>query len=195
MKKVNSVLTLNKSYVPLHLVSWGKAVSLCYQDAARALDRDYIVYKFDDWLEFSQTPTAETYNFVHTVKYKIAVPEIIVLQSYNKLPSKEIKYSRQSLFEMYDNRCCYCGDEFKSSELTIEHVVPRSKGGSNGFENTLPACRYCNFMKGDKTMKEVGFTLKYEFRKPRWVSPLKKRFGHDFLPSWETFLKREDVLI
>lgn len=187
----NDTLVLNRSYVPTSIVSWKKGISLIYQDAARALDRDYVVYEFEDWLVFSSdSEMSHGYHFAHSSRWKIAVPEIIVLRNYDRLPSRDVKYSRQTIFERDAFRCAYCGKEFRRSELTIDHIVPRAKGGKSSFKNTISACVPCNSKKGHKTLEESGMKLHFKPKKPKWISPLNKVPRQKMLESWKTFLNR-----
>lgn len=170
MKKLPDVLVLNKSYAAIHIIDWRKAISLVYQDAARAMDHEYVVYEFNDWLKFSdkfcgKLPTVET------TSRKIVVPEIIVLKKYDKLPIRDVKYSRQSLFQRDNNKCGYCGGVFPRKELTIDHIIPKSKGGKTTWDNTVAACFKCNSRKADKTVEEAGMNLQFKAKKPKWYIP------------------------
>ena len=189
-KRLTDVLVLNKSWVPTSIVTWKKAMTLIYQDAARSLDRDFVSYEFKQWLEFSNTPTNNDYPTVSTVKNRIAIPEIIVLTRYNKLPIRDVKYSRETLFASYGFKCAYCGNVFDKKELTVDHVLPRSKGGKTSFENTVPACKACNFEKADKTLAESGLKLRYKLKKPKWIGPLSHVRHGNIRKSWKKFIDR-----
>lgn len=187
-------LTLNVSYVPTAILSWRAAISLLYQDHAHAIDAvDFTRYTYDDWVAFSQTPAGEKYPHVHTSKFRVCVPEIIVLTRYNSLKQNEVRYSRQTIFERDGHICIYCNKKFPRNKLNIEHILPRSRGGKSNFTNTATCCYSCNSKKGDKTVAESGMKLMYQPKKPKWISPLTKREGHDHLPSWEHFLDRVNV--
>lgn len=189
-KKFTDVLVLNKAWAPLHIIFWKKAMSLIYQDAARSLDIDFLSYEFKSWLEFSNQPQNHFYPTVSTIKHKICIPEIIVLTKYDRLPIRDVKYSRETLFSCYGFICAYCGKEFDKHELTVDHVTPRSKGGKTTFDNTVPACRSCNFLKADQTLSECGMKLRYKPRKPKWIGPLHHVRHGNFRPSWKKFMDR-----
>lgn len=166
---------------------------MIFQDSALSLDQDFISYGFGDWIAFSARPeNSGTYPFVSTVRYKIAVPEIIVLRNYDRLPIREVKYSRQTVFDAFARTCAYCGEIFDVKNLTIDHVIPRSKGGKTTFVNVVASCRSCNFHKADRTPEEAGMKLLLKPRKPRWISPLNK-VGKFRRPSWERFMSNVDV--
>ncbi len=170
MKKKPDVLVLNKSHHAIHIIEWQKAMSLICQDAARPLDRDGIVYKFEDWVVFSDM--TEEYPTVNTVSHRIAVPEIIALQKYDRLPIRDVKYSRQTLFHRDRHTCAYCGGQFKREELTVDHIKPRAQGGTTTWLNTITACKSCNGTKANRTPEEAGMHLRFKPKKPVWLSPL-----------------------
>jgi len=192
-KKLSDVLVLNKSWVAIHIVDWKKAMSLIYQDAARSLDMDFIAYDFSMWLEFSTSKPSNDYPKVHTSTKEIAIPEIVVLTKYDRLPSRDVKYSRQTLFERDSYRCAYCGKHFPRPELTVDHIIPRSKGGKTNWDNTVSACRQCNFLKANRTPQEAKMPLLLKPKKPKWISPLHKVGGHRLLKSWQRFSDRAPV--
>lgn len=187
MKKPD-VLVLNRSYIPIHIIDWGKAMSLIYQETSRPLDRDLITYSYEDWLVFSQNN--EEYPLVKTIKYAVAVPEIIVLRDYDRLPIRDVKYSRQTLFQRDHFKCAYCGGHFDKRALTVDHINPRDRGGKTTWENTITACKACNMKKGNKTLAQAGMKLLYHPRKPKWISPIAGLKKEHPCKSWQKFLDR-----
>ena len=189
-KRLTDVLVLNKSWCPIHLVCWKKAMSLIYQDAAKSLDADFIAYEFSQWLDFSNQPQNHDYPTIATVKHKICIPEIIVLTRYNRLPIRDVKYSRETLFASYHYKCIFCGETFEKKDLTVDHIIPRSKGGKTTFQNVAPACKKCNFLKADQTLAEFGVKLKYKLKTPRWIGPLAHVRHGNIRKSWRKFMDR-----
>jgi 5-methylcytosine-specific restriction endonuclease McrA len=188
MKKKPNVLVLNKNFVPIHIISWQKAMSLLIQEAARAIDDDYIVYGLEDWFIYSELD--ERFPKVLTVKHKISLPEIIVLRKYDRLPIRDVKYSRQTLFERDNFKCAYCGERFNKKDLTVDHITPRSLGGSTTWTNTISACYACNSKKANKTIEESGMKLLFQPKKPRWISPLTDIDKNHPCKSWTRFLDK-----
>jgi 5-methylcytosine-specific restriction endonuclease McrA len=187
-KRKNNVLVLNKVWIPIHIVEWQKAMSLIIQESVRPLDRDLIAYDLNDWLEFSNI--SEDYPKVKTIRYKIALPEIILLKQYDRLPLRDVKYSRMTLFERDNYKCCFCGKKFSKLELTVDHIIPRSKGGLTNWDNTVSACKKCNSLKADKSIEELNLKMHYKPKKPKWISPISK-LSHDHpCKSWDKFLDR-----
>lgn len=186
MKKLTDVLVLNKSYCALHIIGWQKAVSLIFQEAARAMDREFASYEYPDWLAFSDA-NVHNYPTVNTVSRCIAIPEIIVLRKYDRLPQRDVKYSRQTLFQRDNFRCAYCGETFERRALTVDHIIPRAKGGTTTWNNTTSACFDCNSKKADMTPEEAGMRLLYKPKKPSWISPLSDVKPHNMRKSWAHF--------
>lgn len=189
-KKKHDILVLNRAYVPLHIIEWHKGVSLIYKDSAHSLDRDFIAYNYKDWVKFS-IANAEDYAKIKTINYQLAVPEIITLTNYDRLPDREVKYSRQNLHKVYKNTCCYCGKVLPSDELEVEHVIPRSRGGKSVWNNTVIACRPCNQKKGSQTPTEANMTLLVKPARPKWINPLNGvSWDNHPCKSWQHFINR-----
>ena len=132
------------SYYPLSLWPW--------QDAVKAvvLDRVQIVAQYE--------------ATVRSQRAEIRIPSVVVLKDYIK-PQKRVAFTRFNLFLRDEFRCQYCGS---AHDLTFDHVVPRSRGGTTCWENVVAACSPCNLRKGSRTLKQSGLRL---FRPPRAPSP------------------------
>lgn len=191
--KNKDVLVLNKAFIPIHIIDCYKCMSLIYQETARALDTDFVVYNFSDWLDFSASISAESYPFISTIKHKIAIPEIIVLKNYDKLPERDVKYSRQTVMSRDNYRCYLCGKSFGKDHLTIDHIVPRSKGGRSTWDNTITCCKPCNYNKADMTLEQLEIKPLFKPKKPKWISPINKLGNRSYRQSWLKFLNQEVV--
>jgi 5-methylcytosine-specific restriction endonuclease McrA len=136
----SSVLMLNRLYMAVRVISARRALTLLYQDSAEVVaveDGQFLSYDFDDWVEVSRAKRRfepEQHDWVRTVHFQIAVPKIVRLLVYDRLPRTSVKLNRRNLFARDQNRCQYCGKRFPSSELSLDHVVPRSRGGGNTWE-------------------------------------------------------------
>lgn len=164
----NDVLVLNKNFYAIQIINWQKAMSLLWQSQADALDESLQAYDFNTWKELSQQMAAHPNGFVNTVNFKIAIPEVIKLTKYDRLPKHEVKFTRKNIYQHYGFKCCYCGGKFKTENLNLDHVIPRSKGGPTDWTNIVTACIPCNSKKGDKTPNEVGMKLLVQPNKPKW---------------------------
>lgn len=186
----SDVLVLNRSFYAVQITSWQRALSLVYLEHASVVDGDYKTYSFEDWRNLSSMIQDHPAGFVNTPKFKIAIPEVIALKLYDRLPSTEVKFTRRNIYEHYGYRCCYCGKKLGSSDLNLEHVVPKSRGGKTGWDNIVTACVPCNLRKADKLPDEAGMKLLLKPSKPKWrgnvslilQSPVKMR------TTWQRFV-------
>ncbi|RMH56191.1 MAG: HNH endonuclease [Candidatus Hydrogenedentota bacterium] len=183
-------LVLNRNFYAIHLVDWKKAVMLLYTDRASVIDEEYRAYDFTGWRELSRTMRKHPSGFVHTPTFRIAVPEVIALKYYDKLPPMRIKFTRRNVYEHYRYRCCYCGKKFSTQELNLDHVIPRSRGGKSNWENVVTACIRCNSRKANMLPEEAGMRLKITPSQPRWRGPttLLLRPGVKVKASWQKFV-------
>jgi len=190
----SSVLLLNRLYMAIRVVSARRAITLLYQDAAEVIavdDGQYLSYDFDDWVEVSQFKhrfEPEQHDWIHTVHFQIAVPKIIRLLGFDRIPSASVKLNRRNLFARDQNHCQYCGKKFPSSALSLDHVIPRSQGGPNTWENIVCACVRCNVRKGGRTPDQAHMRLISPPRKPRRSPILTIKLSDSKYASWKQFL-------
>lgn len=181
-------LVLNRCYLPIHIISWKRAMSLLYKGHAKSLDYNFVPYEYDKWIEYSNE-TPGDYDLVGTTNYSIAAPDLIVLSHYDKLPKRDIKFSRENVFHRDKHVCQYCGDKFKRAQLTIDHVVPKCQGGKSVWDNIVAACKDCNARKADKAPHQVGLKLIGKPLEPAWFSPISKLVHKPNLrQSWKNFM-------
>lgn len=165
---VADVLVLNKNYYAIQIVSWKKAMSLMYQELASAIDENYTDFPFEDWKELSKLMEDHPNGFVHTPNFKVAIPDIIRLSKYDRLPIRDVKFNRRNIYQHYHNLCCYCNHKFETKHLNLDHVIPKSRGGRTDWTNIVTSCLKCNTRKGDRTPSEAGMKLLVKPSKPRW---------------------------
>lgn len=189
-----SVLLLNRLYQAVRVISAKRALTLVYTDQAEVVyveGGDYLAYDFNDWVEVSAARErfrAEQYDWISTVRFQIAVPKIVRLLGYDRLPSKQVKLNRRNLFARDHSRCQYCGRRFPTSELSIDHVVPRSQGGNTTWENVVSACVRCNVRKGGRTPYQAGMKLIARPLRPRRSPVLTIKLSDTKYASWKQFL-------
>lgn len=187
--KTNDVLVLNRSWIPIHIVDWKKAMSLIYTENAHAICKEFLSYTYGDWINFSIK--ADDYNKVRTTSTAIAIPEIIVLTNYNSIPKRDIKFSRQTVFERDKFICQYCGQTFNVKELTMDHIIPKSQGGKSSWLNIVSCCVPCNSRKANRTPVQAGMKLIHSPQEPRWLNPITKLHGKVHIcKSWNHFMDR-----
>ncbi len=178
-------LVLNSSWYPIGTTTVRDAICMIYREAARALDpEDFVAHDFDSWASIR---VPEGQPCLRTVRLRIRVPEVIILNHYDSLPIRRVPFSRRNIYKRDQNRCQYCGGRPALTELTIDHVLPRSRGGRSTWENCVLACLKCNRRKGNHTLAEARMSLYQAPREPRWTPfisiPLGKRKS-----SWEHFI-------
>jgi 5-methylcytosine-specific restriction endonuclease McrA len=189
-----SVLVLNKLYMAVHVISVRRAFCLLFKDLAEVVTIDdgyYQSYDFHSWREVSEARARfrePDDDFIRTVHFEIQVPRIIRLLGYDRLPKQRVKFNRRNIFARDGNRCQYCGKRFATNDLSLDHVVPRSKGGQATWENIVCACLKCNVRKGGRTPREAGMTLVREPIRPRTSPVLGLKLSHGKYQSWKTFL-------
>ena len=189
-----SVLMLNKHYMAIRVVGVKRAFSLLCRDLAEVVSYEegtYANYDFRSWCEVSQCRRdfdSTAHDWVTTVNLDIAVPRIIRLLFYDRLPRSEVKFNRRNIFARDRNRCQYCGKRFPTNELSLDHVVPRSVGGRATWENIVCACMRCNVKKGGRTPQQAHMELICKPVKPKRNPLIHVHLGHDRYHSWKQFL-------
>jgi len=141
------VLVLNSDYAPLNVCNVRRAISLVYLGKVDVLHTDHKV--------------------VHTLRGAFDAPSVVRLRHHIRRPVPELRLSRRSILARDNYTCQYCGHTAK--DLTVDHVVPKRLGGPTTWENLVCCCRRCNTKKGDKTLQQVGFTLRRHPRRPKYV--------------------------
>ena len=139
---------------------------LFWNESARVVDpADYRLY---DWTDWSQLRAREGERFIQAVRLRLRVPEVIVLADYDRLPKAAVSFSRRNVFKRDHWACQYCGCQPGGEELTIDHVIPRSQGGTSTWDNCVLACIGCNKRKADSTPQQAGMRLRKAPVRPRW---------------------------
>jgi 5-methylcytosine-specific restriction endonuclease McrA len=189
-----NVLVLNKYYMPIRIVGAKRAFSLLFRDVAEVVSLEegrYSNYDFQSWCEvsrFRHNFEPDGHDWVSTVNFYIAVPRIIRLLFYDRLPRNEVKFNRRNIFARDKNKCQYCGKRFPTSELSLDHVIPRSIGGKADWENIVCACAECNVRKGGRTPRHAGMKLIKKPVRPRHNPLVHVHLGHQRYRSWKQFL-------
>lgn len=160
------VLVLNRLYQPVNVTDWRRALVLLYVGAVRVLDREYRLFDFSSWAELSAEYGEDTVGMVNR---RIRIPRIVVLQTFDRLPRSNIRFSRHNIFSRDDHTCQYCGRKAARAELNLDHVLPRSQGGKTNWENVVASCIPCNSKKGGRTPAQAGLRLVRAPRKPTWA--------------------------
>lgn len=160
-----NVLVLNQDYQPLSVCSVQRSVKLLFMDKAEML-HDYPDRK------------------INTVTKEFSYPSVIRLRRYINIPYTRIVLSRRNIMKRDGNRCQYCGAH---KNLTIDHVLPRSRGGKDTWENLVTACDSCNVEKGNRTPKEAGMPLNRKPFRPIHITFLQSILGQ-VEDDWKPYL-------
>lgn len=190
----SSVLVLNRMYMAVRIVSAKRAMTMLFRQLAEVIsveDGQYLAYDFDDWLEVStakQSFEPHAHDWIRTVHFQIAVPRIVRLLGFDRLPRTTVKLNRRNIFARDENCCQYCGKRFPTSELSLDHVVPRAHGGATTWENIVCACVACNVQKGGRTPKQAHMHLLRNPRRPQRSPILTVKLSDARYASWKQFL-------
>ncbi len=139
---MSQVLVLNASYEPLNITTWRRATVLMLKGKAESLEEDSN----------------------HKIRSDLTLPTVIRLRYFIKIPYKELALNKKNLIQRDNHSCQYCG--YKGSQLSIDHVIPKSRGGKDIWENVATACIECNIKKGNRTPAEANMSLKKTPHKP-----------------------------
>jgi len=159
------VLVLNQDFSPLMVCSVERAFILVYLNKSE-LVRPANGYK------------------LHSVTKSYAMPSVIRLNRYVHAPYKGVNLTRQNIFKRDNFECQYCGTK---KDLTLDHVIPSSRGGAHSWMNLVTACKRCNARKGDYTPEEAGMIPKKKPHKPSYAIFLKD-YANGSVGEWDEFL-------
>ncbi|MGH9488568.1 MAG: HNH endonuclease [Terriglobales bacterium] len=137
---LSPVLVLNASYEPINVCAARRALVLVLKGAAR-------------------TEEVHSQHVLRSSRQRYAVPSVIRLLDYRRIPHRTRALSRKNVLLRDRNTCQYCGTVCAAQALTLDHVVPRSRGGKSAWENLVACCRSCNHRKGDQLAAEAGMKL------------------------------------
>lgn len=148
MKK--QVLLLNQDSTPLNIITISKAFKLLAKDKV--------------WAD----ETLNEYYEVVSVSKIIKIPKILILKYYVKLPFKRIAPTRKNIFKRDKYTCQYCGIDLCEKSATIDHIIPKSKGGGSTWTNMIASCKDCNLFKGNRSPKEAKMDIKSKPKEPSY---------------------------
>lgn len=164
MKSSKKVLVLNQSYQPITVTTVKKAVTLTWRNKVEMVEIGEQILR---------SPNAD-----------YPLPVVIRLKNHVRYnPFRRVELNRKNLFRRDNNTCVYCGSK---ESLTLDHVLPKSRGGKTTWENVVTACHTCNNRKDNKTLEEVGFKLKVQPKQPNHIAFLTK--DSKFHEKWKPYL-------
>jgi len=166
----DKVLVLNQDYSPLTLCTVSRAFLLVFLEKAELL-------------------AADKNGYMRTVSMSYPKRSVIKIKSYVHVPYKGVVLSRYNIFKRDGHKCQYCDT---TKDLTLDHLIPRSKGGKSTWKNLVTACKRCNSRKGDSTPIEAGLVLQKPPFKPSYIMFLRNSVG-DLNNDWQQYLKKTAV--
>jgi 5-methylcytosine-specific restriction endonuclease McrA len=193
-KLTKPVLVLNKSWVAIGTSPVYKALGLLFSVDSNSRNKAVVIDEFCTpftWEEWSQLKPEHEDDAIRTVNTSFRIPQIIRLVKYDKFPRQVVIFSRANIFKRDSYTCQYCQQKPGSEELTIDHIIPKSKGGLTTWENCVLSCVACNSLKGDRLPHEIKST-KYPqgmilLKKP--IRPkFKDLFTNVYYESWKQWL-------
>lgn len=165
---ISSVLLLNASYEPLKIISWQRAVTLFFLGKVEVID------------EYEQD--------IHSVSLVIKAPAVVRLLRFVRFGRKAPPLCRANILARDNFECQYCEKKLSSKEATLDHVIPRSQGGKNSWENIVCCCPACNRKKGGRTPEQAHMKLLSKPLKPDWLPVINLRFNGNIPFSWQAFM-------
>ena len=190
-----SVLVLNRQYMAVHVVTARRAFGLLYRELAEVIHVDrgsFGTYSFHSWREVSELLAEEKQphdDWIRTVSFEIRVPRVIRLLGFDRVPKQRLNLNRRNVLARDGHVCQYCGDRFSTHQLSVDHVVPRSRGGQTTWENVVCACLACNIRKGGRTPKEAKMLLIQRPARPKRNPVLLLKLKNPKYASWRTWLE------
>ena len=160
-----TVLVLNQNYEPLSVCSVRRALLLILRGKAEAVEGMNEV--------------------IHSVSQEYPVPSVVRLGRYIRAPRRRVVLSKRNILKRDNHQCQYCGS--KEGKLTVDHIVPRTKGGQGTWENLVCACALCNNKKGEHQPEQVGLVLRSKPKRPNNVSFIRNFVGIDD-QRWKPYL-------
>lgn len=176
-------LVLNRSFLPIHVTSVRRACVMLYAGLAKAVDEECQTFDFSAWCA---RPSQE--ERLGLVGGSMPVPRVISLLFFDRMPRRQVRFTRLNVYSRDGDTCQYCGDRFPRHQLNLDHVVPRSQGGPSSWENVVCSCHPCNRRKGGRTPEQSGIRLLRRPVRPAWTPFLSEAVRHSSYREWRPFL-------
>ncbi len=159
-------LVLNRSWQPVNVTSVARSLSMVFGEVARFVDPES--YQLYDWSDWSSMKPEDDEPGIQAVSQRFRVPEVVSLVHFDRLPKSSVTFNRRNIFKRDRYSCQYCGSKPSARELTIDHILPRSRGGESSWSNCVLACFKCNHRKADRLPAEAHMKLRKTPVQPNW---------------------------
>jgi 5-methylcytosine-specific restriction endonuclease McrA len=161
-------LLLSQGYEPLGTISWQRAISLL------TLGKVEVIEEYD--------------RDIRSTFLVIKMPAVVRLINRFRRGKKAVKFSRHNILARDGWKCQYCGSPVKTSNMTQDHVIPRSQGGTTCWENIVTCCEPCNALKADRTPAQAGMRLRKQPYKPSWVPMFSIQLSGNPPDQWASYM-------
>lgn len=193
-----NVLVLNKYFMAVQVSTVQKAIKALVTGHARVVDDTYSTFDLHQWVKETFTrrddkvEIAKYEGLVRSPSIQLLAPQVICFPDceHSKPLIETVKYSRRNVYQRDKNVCQYCSKKFGKEHLTLDHVIPKSRGGKSSWANIVTCCTWCNGKKGDKLLKELGWKLKQQPKRPKWRSHVGIPFDQIKKEYWQRFLSQ-----
>ena len=183
------VLVLNKYYQAIQITTVQKAICHLVKGSAKVITPTWTTHTLEEWIKITKFHENGNSKIIRSPSISILVPDAIYLPYYESLPKTEVVFSRQNLLLRDRYTCQYCGKYLKNpKERTIDHVIPKSRGGKTVWTNVVLCCKKCNLKKGDRTPEEAGLKLLKKPKAPKWQPLILEEFPKHKKDVWKVFL-------
>ena len=183
-------LVLNRRWTPIRTAPVQEAIGLVAKGTAMIIEPEsFEAHDLTSWNDVSRILARVGEGLIRSPRLALVPPEVILLKTYEGEGGRAVVFSRKNLFKRDRYTCQYCGIQPGPEELTVDHVVPRSRGGTSTWENCVLACVECNKRKADRTPAQAGLKMRKTPRKPSWKA-LVQVPARDRRESWDKFLSR-----
>lgn len=184
------VLVLNKNWQAIQVTPVHNAFALVMKGHAVIIDpATYEEHNLLTWIDVSKAREAMEGVVIRTPRLNLVVPEVIRLNGYGGQGERAVVFSRRNVFKRDKFTCQYCSAQPGPEELTIDHVLPKSKGGISEWTNCVLACLKCNAKKADRTPQGAKMALRKQPKKPNWVALSHLPKGGRKI-SWDQFISK-----
>lgn len=197
----SSVLVLNRHYVAVHVINARRALSLLFRDYAEVIHIEsgqYANYDFESWRAMSELRSLDKQDeedWIRAVNFEMQIPRVIRLLIFDRVPQMTLRFNRRNLFARDGHKCQYCGESLPSHQMSLDHVMPRSRGGETSWENIVCSCVSCNTRKGGRTPHEARMKLISQPKKPKHNPLLSAKLRQPKYAIWKTFLATSGGLL
>jgi hypothetical protein len=201
LKHKRPILRLNASFFPIGVGNWDDIVVNIFSGAAHPLDiyygenseghlDDSIVEGFTvirNWKEWSKLPIRSCDDYLHTTSGPVRLPSVAVCARFNRVVYKNVVFpTKQNIFKRDKYTCGYTGRKLQKHELSVDHILPQSRGGKNEWENLITCSKSTNTFKDDRTPEECGLKLLWKPTKP--ANGVESLVFEDMRSDWKMFL-------